>query len=97
MVARMAGVPIVPIGFAARRSLRAPSWDRHVIPVSGTKVAISVGEPMSVEREMDSDTLEACRRDLEERLIRLTEISERRIGVRTEATSAEIGRSEEES
>ena len=97
VVARMAGVSIVPIGFAARRFWRAPSWDRHVVPMPGTKVVISVGEPMAVVRDMDSDTLEARRHDLEERVNRLTEISEIRIGVRTEATSAEIDRPEEES
>jgi lysophospholipid acyltransferase (LPLAT)-like uncharacterized protein len=82
MAARMAGVPIVPIGFAARRGWRAPSWDRHLVPYPGTKVAISIGEPFVVEREMDSDTLEDRRRELEGRVNRLMEITEARVGVR---------------
>ncbi len=81
MVARMAGVPIIPIGFAARRGWRAPTWDRHVVPYPGSKVAITVGEPFLVEREMDADRLEERRLDLENSLNRLMEISEARVGV----------------
>ena len=81
MVARMAGVPIVPIGFAARRGWRAPTWDRQLVPYPGTKVAITVGEPFVVEREMDADTLEERRRELEKRVNRLMEISAARVGV----------------
>ncbi len=80
MVARMAGVPIVPIGFAARRGWRAPSWDRHLVPYPGTKVEISVGEPLVVEKEMNSDTLEERRRELEKRVNCLMEISAARVG-----------------
>ena len=96
MVARMAGVPIIPIGFAARRRWQAPTWDRHVVPYPGSKIAITVGEPLVVEREMDADTLEERRLALENNLNRLMEISEERIGVQTEATPAKAGRNEED-
>jgi len=96
MVARMAGVPIIPIGFAARRGWRAPTWDRHVVPYPGAKVSITVGKPFIVEREMDADTLEDRRRDLEDSLNRLMEISEARVGVQTEAMPAAAGQNEED-
>jgi len=96
MVARMAGVPIIPIGFAARRGWRAPTWDRHLVPYPGSKVAITVGEPFAIEREIDADTLEECRRELEDRVNRLMEISEERVGVQTEAMPASAGRNEED-
>lgn len=96
MVARMAGVPIIPIGFAVRRGWRAPTWDRHVVPCPGSRVAITVGKPFKVEREMDADTLEDRRRGLEDSLNRLMEISEARVGVQTEATPAGAGRNEED-
>lgn len=67
-VARMAGVPIVPIGFAARRAWRLPSWDRHLLPLPATKVVITVGDPYTVPREMDSDAVEEWRSDLEQRV-----------------------------
>ena len=96
MVARMAGVPIIPIGIAARRGWRAPSWDRHLVPYPGSKVAITVGKPFVVEREMDADTLEDRRRGLEGSLNRLMEISEARVGVQTEAMPAAAGQNEED-
>ena len=96
MVARMAGVPIIPIGFAARRGWRAPTWDRHLVPYPGSKIAITVGKPFLVEREMDADSLEDRRRDLEESINRLMEISEERVGVQTKAMPASTGRNEED-
>jgi lysophospholipid acyltransferase (LPLAT)-like uncharacterized protein len=68
MVARMAGVPIVPIGFAARRAWRLPSWDRHLVPLPSSRVVITVGDPYTVPRHMDGDALEEWRSDLEQRI-----------------------------
>ena len=68
MVARMAGVPIVPIGFAARRAWRLPSWDRHLVPLPSSRVVITVGDPYTVPRHMDGDALEGWRSDLEQRI-----------------------------
>ena len=81
MVARMAGVPIVPIGVAARRSRRAPTWDHHLVPKLFSKVAITVGDPIIVPRKLNEDEVETHRRELEERVNRLMEISEARVGV----------------
>jgi lysophospholipid acyltransferase (LPLAT)-like uncharacterized protein len=81
MAARMAGVPIVPIGFAASRSWRAGSWDRHLIPKPGSKVSITVGAPFRIERKMDADDLEQRRCELEAEVNRLMEISETRVTV----------------
>jgi len=81
MVARMAGVPIVPIGVAARRSWRVPTWDHHLVPKPFSKVVITVGEPITVPRKLNDDELETQRRELEERVNRLMEISAARVGV----------------
>jgi lysophospholipid acyltransferase (LPLAT)-like uncharacterized protein len=64
----MAGVPIVPIGFAARSSWRLPTWDRHLLPRPFTRVAIEVGDPYTVPRKMEADAVEEWRRDLERRV-----------------------------
>ncbi len=52
-----------------------------MVPYPGSKVAITVGEPFLVEREMDANRLEERRLDLENSLNRLMEISEARVGV----------------
>lgn len=76
MVARMAGVPLVPIACAASRGWRARTWDRHLIPKPGSTVVIVVGEPYTVPKDMDGDALEAHRSDLEARVNTLVEKAE---------------------
>ena len=96
-VARMAGVPIIPIGVAAKSSWRTPTWDRHLIPRPFSKVLITIGEPIAVPRNLSDDELEIQRRDLEDEVNRLTGICEERLGVRSDTSSAETGRPLEES
>jgi len=85
-VARMAGVPIVPIGCAARRSWRLPSWDRHLVPKPFSRVALVVGEPYTVPRKLDDGALEEQRSGLEGRVNRLMQEAEERVG--TDANAA---------
>ncbi|MBD3872436.1 MAG: lysophospholipid acyltransferase family protein [Acidobacteria bacterium] len=76
MVARISGVPIVPMACAAHRGWRARTWDRHLIPKPASRVVIAVGEPYTVPREMDEEALEAHRGDLEARVNLLVEKAE---------------------
>jgi lysophospholipid acyltransferase (LPLAT)-like uncharacterized protein len=85
MVARISGVPIVPMACAAHRGWRARTWDRHLIPKPASRVIIVVGEPYSVPREMDEEALEAHRSDLEARVNRLVEKAEAMVEVPTDA------------
>jgi len=87
MVARMAGVPIVPIGFAARKSWRLPTWDRHLLPRPFTKVVISVGDPYTVPRVMDAVAVEQWRRDLEQRVNDQMATAERSVLKNADSTS----------
>jgi len=53
-VARMTGLPVVPIAFAARPCLRFLSWDRMILPLPFAKVVCEFGErldPASVDPE----------------------------------------------
>jgi len=79
-VARMAGVPIMPIGFAAGRSWRLRTWDRHLLPKPFSKVVITVGEPITVPRQLDEEAQEAHRRDLESKLNQLMKMAEKQAG-----------------
>lgn len=47
-LARLTGMPIVPVGIAARRFVRMPRWDRLQVPVPGSRVAIVIGEPVQL-------------------------------------------------
>jgi len=84
MVARISGVPIVPMACAAHRGWRARTWDRHLIPKPASRVVIAVGEPYTVPREMDEEALEAHRSDLEARVNLLVEEAEAIVGAPTD-------------
>jgi lysophospholipid acyltransferase (LPLAT)-like uncharacterized protein len=73
MLARLAGVPVFPIAFASRPSLRLRTWDRLLLPPPLSRVVIAVGEPMTVARDVETDELDHERERLEGRLIRLGE------------------------
>jgi len=68
MVARMAGVPIIPIGCGARWSFRAPTWDRHLVPLATSRVVLKIGEPVTVAAGASGEDVEAVRVDLERRV-----------------------------
>jgi lysophospholipid acyltransferase (LPLAT)-like uncharacterized protein len=85
MVARMAGVPIVPLAVAARRGWRARSWDRHLVPKPAARVVVVVGEPYTVPKHMDAEALEACRIDLEARVNALVEKAEAMVNAPTDS------------
>lgn len=97
MVARMAGVPIVPIGVAASRSWRAPTWDHHLVPKPLARVFITVGEPIEVPRRMNDEEVERRRRELEAEVDRFMGMCEARFGVRSDTASVGTSRHEEES
>lgn len=80
MVARMAGAPIVPIGFAASRAWRLPSWDRHVLPKPFARVLVAVGEPIEVSGENGDEVMEQQRRELEARVNELMQFAEETVG-----------------
>lgn len=57
VLAQVTGAPLVPLGFAARSAWRLGSWDRMVVPRPFTRVAVVVGHPLKVPRELAADEL----------------------------------------
>lgn len=68
LIGAMSGRPIIPMGFAASKFFRLKTWDRTIIPVPFTRIALSYGEPLVVPRTDDPALLEKCRCELENRL-----------------------------
>ena len=52
-LARLTGQPLVVIGAAARPAIRAPWWDRHLVPPPHARLALVYGEPIVIERAAD--------------------------------------------
>ena len=67
-LAMATGCPLVPFHAEAERHWTVRSWDRAQIPKPFSRVAFVVGEPIEVPRDLDQAGIEACRRELEDRL-----------------------------
>lgn len=77
LMARVEGVPIIPIGFAADRAWYLNKrWDRFMIPKPFARLAIAIGEPVPVGRDIPVDRLEPVRKVVQERVMSLMEQSE---------------------
>ena len=63
--ARLSGLPIVPIGMAARRKKVMRSWDGFIVPYPFTRVVFAYGTPISVPRELDAAGVESVRVEVE--------------------------------
>lgn len=67
-IARMAGVPIVPIAPATSRFQSFDTWSRITLNLPYGKLALVGGEPIHVPRDADAATLEALRQKVENEL-----------------------------
>jgi lysophospholipid acyltransferase (LPLAT)-like uncharacterized protein len=77
LMARVAGVPIVPIGCAADRAWYLEKrWDRFMIPKPFARIVVAVGEPVPVPRDIALDNLEPVRVNVQERVRSLMKESE---------------------
>lgn len=70
--ARLAGVPILPATYAARRRKVMKSWDRFIIALPFTRGVIIWGEPIHVDSKASSEDLDLVRARLEQAMIDLT-------------------------
>ena len=78
LMARVAGVPILPVGCAADRAWYLEKrWDRFMIPKPFARIAIAVGEPVPVPRDIALDDLEPVRLNVQERVMSLMTESEK--------------------
>ncbi len=71
-LARVTGVPIIPVVFSSTRKKVFPSWDRFIFPLPFSKGVYFYGEPFFVERRIDREGVEAKRRELEEVMRQMT-------------------------
>ena len=77
LMARVAGVPILPIGCAADRAWYLEKrWDRFMIPKPFARIAVVVGEPVPVPRDIALDALEPVRLNVQQTVMSLMTESE---------------------
>jgi lysophospholipid acyltransferase (LPLAT)-like uncharacterized protein len=73
LVARLSGLPIVPVGFSARPASRLRSWDRTLLPRPFARGVFVYGPPLTVPRRADATAQEEARLALETELDRVTD------------------------
>ena len=81
LMARIAGIPMIPIGCAADRAWYLNRWDDFMIPKPFARVAIAVGEPIPVPREIPLDDLEPVRANVQAAVMSLMRDSEQALNV----------------
>jgi lysophospholipid acyltransferase (LPLAT)-like uncharacterized protein len=61
LMARIAGVPIIPIGCAAERAWYLDRWDDFMIPKPFSRIVLAIGEPYEIPAGTPLDGLEPHR------------------------------------
>lgn len=72
-LARLGGLPIVPVSAGGARVWRARSWDRMVVPKPFARLQVKYAPPVEVPRSLGDDGMEELRRHLEDELNRITD------------------------
>ena len=70
LLAQMSGRPMLPLAYAASRAWLV-KWDKFVIPVPFSRIAIAVGPPRYVPRVSDGKAVERLQAEMELELKRL--------------------------
>jgi lysophospholipid acyltransferase (LPLAT)-like uncharacterized protein len=83
-VARLSGLPIVPLAFSAAPARRLATWDRTMLPRPFSRGLFLYGEPLRVPRSAGPEEQELLRGRLEEELDRLTDQADLETGVGAE-------------
>jgi len=79
LLGQMSGRPILPMAYAASRAWLI-KWDKFVIPVPGSRVAIAIGPPFQVPRVTDAATLARLQTQMEAELHRLYGVARDALG-----------------
>lgn len=79
-LAKLTGCPIIPMSYSASPCWRTKSWDRLIIPKPFSSVAIKIGSPLIVPRDVSDETAEQLRAELDTVLRELTIATDRAVG-----------------
>lgn len=71
-LARLTGVPMLPMAYAADRYWTLKTWDRLIIPKPFARIAIVLGEAVYAGQDLDELKLEALQHQMEDQLNELS-------------------------
>jgi len=73
VMARVGGVPIVPVACAADRAWYLDRWDRFMIPKPFSRIVLGIGDAYSIPREARLDNLEEHRLNVQQAVMSVME------------------------
>lgn len=76
VMARIGGVPILPIACAAKRARYLDRWDDFMIPLPFSRVVYAIGEPYTIPENIPLDALEPHRLNVQRAVMSLMRQSE---------------------
>lgn len=76
LMARIAGIPIIPVACAADRAWHLNRWDNFMIPKPFARIALAVGEPYEIPKDAPLDGLEPHRVNVQAAVMSLMAKSE---------------------
>jgi hypothetical protein len=79
-VARLAGVPILPVVFATSRWRVLPSWDRFYLALPFGRGVFLWGEPIEIPPDLDPEGVERARLIVESRMNAMADEADRLLG-----------------
>ncbi len=71
MLAQLTKSELVPVSYAASRYWQLKSWDKFIIPKPFSKIVISVGKPVKIEKTLSEKELENTCKLLQSMLLKL--------------------------
>ena len=71
VMARIGGVPVLPIACAASRVWELNRWDDFMIPLPFCRVVLAIGEPYTIPPDVPLDAIEPHRRNVQEAVMSL--------------------------
>lgn len=92
--ARFTGLPVVPVSFSAKRSIRIKSWDRAMLPLPFTTLVLVYGQPLHLARNTEAEGIEYFLEALTAQLIEVQDKADVLAGVpaTARATPEEVER-----
>jgi len=80
LIAQRSGLPILPMATGASRGRFLRSWDRFLIPAPFARVAVVLGEPIRVPKDLSPEESEETLARIEKALIRVREEADSAVG-----------------